>query len=101
MHFCEVRHMGKTKKNNTTNRTDQTKQQTTQTLTEKEKTKEELKELGTTAVLLVDGVVETAKGLIKITTGLLKMILFALKFSLDGFRTLLAKADEKKKQNGV
>lgn len=68
---------------------------TTATLSEKEKTKEELKQLGKDATLLVDGTIDTVKGIGKILLGLLKMLVFAVKFSIEGWTSL---ADKKKKK---
>ena len=53
-------------------------------LTEKEKTKQELKQLGQDMTLMVDGVIYVAKGMLKIIVALFKMTVFALKFALDG-----------------
>jgi len=66
-------------------------------LTEKEQTKEELKDFGASALLLVDGFVEVVKGLFKILSGLFKMLIVALKFSVDGYKSLSNKSEQKNK----
>ena len=75
------------------------KQVTLVELSEKEKTKQELKDLSKDAVMLADGVIQIAKGIFKVLYAFVKMLFFALKFSLDGLGMIFkgGKKNESKK----